>query len=110
LTQDATWIFGGTVTKPGTYPSAALLGREELVDKINPINPNIVTKVPKMMFICGGVLINRLAMFITCPVFMFKKLSSFKLYSPPLLRQGYMLVSKDCILSDRENKQCSGTK
>jgi hypothetical protein len=55
----SSWIIGGKETKPGTYPSAALLGREELVDKQDFFNPSLVRKVPKLNFTCGGTLINR---------------------------------------------------
>jgi hypothetical protein len=58
-TLDSSRILGGEITKPGTYPSAALLGREELVDKKDDFNPLKVNKVKKLKFTCGGTLINR---------------------------------------------------
>ena len=51
-------IVGGKTTKPGTYPSAALLGRMELVNEKDPFNPLSVKKVSKLKFTCGGTLIN----------------------------------------------------
>ena len=44
--------------QPGTYPSAALLGRMELVNEKDPFNPLSVKKVSKLKFTCGGTLIN----------------------------------------------------
>ena len=55
---DSSRIVGGATTKPGTYPSAALLGRMELVNEKDPFNPLSVKKVSKLKFTCGGTLIN----------------------------------------------------
>ena len=52
-------IIGGKTTKPGTYPSAVLLGRMDLVEGIDPFNPLRTIKTPKLKYSCGGTLINR---------------------------------------------------
>jgi hypothetical protein len=49
----------GNTTKPGTYPSAVLLGRVEIIDVKDPFVPGVVSKVEKNKYICGGTLINR---------------------------------------------------
>jgi hypothetical protein len=49
----------GQTTKPGTYPSAVLLGRVEIIEKKDPFVDGVVTKVEKNKYICGGTLINR---------------------------------------------------
>jgi hypothetical protein len=51
-------VVGGNTTKPGTFPSAALLGRmvkERVVDSF----AGTIQIKEKLRYICGGTLINR---------------------------------------------------
>ena len=57
--MDFSRIVNGQTTKPGTYPSAVLLGRVEIIEKKDPFVDGVVTKVEKNKYICGGTLINR---------------------------------------------------
>lgn len=56
---DTSRIIGGEITKPGTYPSAALLGKVEEVTEPDPFIPFKNIKRMKTKFVCGGTLINR---------------------------------------------------
>jgi len=48
----------GNTTKPGSYPSAALLGWEESIDIRHPFT-GALSKGKKVTYVCGGTLINR---------------------------------------------------
>jgi hypothetical protein len=49
---------GGKTTKPGTFPSAALLGRMVKEGVVDSWNGQIQIQ-EKLRFFCGGTLINR---------------------------------------------------
>lgn len=55
---DTSRIIGGENTKPGTYPSAVLLARVDVVDEQDKWSL-VIKKVEKRKYICGGTLINR---------------------------------------------------
>lgn len=58
-TADTSRIVGGEKTKPGTYPSAALLGYRTQERKKSPFQLGIFDLVDKLKYFCGGTLINR---------------------------------------------------
>ena len=55
---DTSFVVGGKTTKPGTFPSAALLGRMGRVRERDSWTGQYKV-VDKLRFFCGGTLINR---------------------------------------------------
>jgi hypothetical protein len=53
------YITGGKTATPGMYPSAALLGRIEVIEEREGFRPFRTKKVNKVIYTCGGTLINR---------------------------------------------------
>jgi len=58
LSGNAANVFGGTSTKPGEYPFAALLGRTVLRDPQVIIKGKRQPKIEQPSWVCGGTLIN----------------------------------------------------
>jgi hypothetical protein len=58
-TFESSRVVGGQTTKPGTFPSAALLGRMELVEQKHVYDHTRTELVSVLKFRCGGTLINR---------------------------------------------------
>ena len=95
------------MTKPGTYPSAVLLGSLVEVKVKDHFSTAVLTKT-KLGFLCGGTLINRLLSLLLSNKNIF-------CFSPNFYFRWYVLTAAHCD-EDKDIKitkvrfQCSGTK